>query len=394
MKSITISVWGSFIVVVLGVVLAFPASAAEFVLGEHGALSGRYAKGGTSMHEGIAVAVKEFNRRKTGNTAKLITIDDQSDPAKAVAAVEELLSKGITTFVGGYGSNIVGPASELVIRAGGVYVTAGGTSRQLTERGYNRFFRLTSAEGYSGPWVSFLKEIKVKKVSILALKREATQLIARDIAERLRKGGIEVVVHDFDAGLEDFKPILNLVKLRDRSDAVVMSGYETDDLMLMRAAQVVRPDVKVIGGVIGWAYDEYVEKQGPLFRNTIGNGILPSPPRFDSEEGKRFLESYRETYNKPPDFAALWNYDVTMMTLDAMAKAQSAGRLDGETIAKFLRNDGKPRSALSTIIQFDEKGNNEAFSYRLVQHVENGLEVVWPRQDATTSKLTLPARSW
>ncbi len=393
MERITRRAWGSLIAVVLGVGLAFPASAVEFVLGEHMALTGRYAKGGQSFHEGIAIAVKEFNRRKTGHTAKLITIDDQSDPAKAVAAVEELVSKGVFTFVGGYGSNVVGPASEVVIRAGGVYVTAGGTSRQLTERGYNRFFRLTSAEGYAEPWISFLKEAKVKKTSILALKREATQLIARDMAERLRKGGIEVVVHDFDAGVEDFKPILNLVKLRDRSDAVVMSGYETDDLALMRAAQVVRPDVKVIGGVIGWAYDEYVEKQGPLFRNTIGNGILSSPPLFDSEEGKRFLESYRETYNRVPDFAALWNYDLVIMTIDAMVKAQSAGRLDGETIAKFLRNDRKPRSALSTIIQFDEKGNNETFSYRLVQHVEKGLQVVWPPENAT-GKLTLPARSW
>ena len=42
------------------------------------------------MSEGIQVATDAFNRRNRKHKIKLITIDDKSWPAKAVAAVEKL----------------------------------------------------------------------------------------------------------------------------------------------------------------------------------------------------------------------------------------------------------------------------------------------------------------
>ena len=71
------------------------ATAEEFAIGVEVPLSGPLARVGTGMHEGITVAADVFNRKNGKHKIKLITVDDESSPAKAVAAVEKLASQGV-----------------------------------------------------------------------------------------------------------------------------------------------------------------------------------------------------------------------------------------------------------------------------------------------------------
>src|SRR3546814_17149891 len=91
--------------------------AEEFLVGEQEPLTGALARVGTGMHEGIAVAVEVFNKINGKHTIKVLTEDDESSPAKAIAAVEKLASQGVVAFTGGYGSNKIGPASDEIGRA-------------------------------------------------------------------------------------------------------------------------------------------------------------------------------------------------------------------------------------------------------------------------------------
>ena len=110
-------------------------------------LSGALARVGTGMHEGISVAADVFNRKNGKHKIKLITIDDESSPAKAVAAVEKLASQGVVAIDGGYGSGNIGPASDAANKAGLVYITSGGVDEALTQRGFKTFFRINNTAG-------------------------------------------------------------------------------------------------------------------------------------------------------------------------------------------------------------------------------------------------------
>lgn len=380
-------------VALLHVCAIAPARAAELVLGEHEALSGQFAHGGQGMHEGLVLAVKEYNRRQKVHVARLVTIDDQSDPAKAAAAVSELLGKGIFAFVGGMGTNVVGAGSETAVRGGAVYLTAGAPSKTLIDRNYDRFFSLTNTAGYAVPWFKFLPSVGVKRVSIVAMTLEGPQAVTKDLVEGLGRKGIEVTVHGFDRGLEDFKPILNLVKLRDRADAALIAAYEKENLAFARAAQVVRPDVKVLGGTSGWAYDSMIQNQGPLMRSTVGGALISSPPEFADDEGRRFLEAFQEEFKVRPDYTSVWSYEVGLLMLEAMERAHASGHLDPQTTARCLRNDGKPRRTITGPVTFDGTGYNSTFSFRIVQHVAGGTRIVWP-PDAAQQKPVMPARPW
>ena len=89
-----------------------PGVAEEFVVGVELPLTGTLARVGGGMNEGIMVATDVFNRKNGKHRIKLITIDDESSPAKAIAAVEKLASQNVVAITGGYGSNNIGPASD------------------------------------------------------------------------------------------------------------------------------------------------------------------------------------------------------------------------------------------------------------------------------------------
>ena len=218
------------------------ARAEEFAVGIEVPLSGALARVGAGMQEGITVAADVFNRKNGKHKIKLITIDDESSPAKAVAAVEKLASQGVVAIDGGYGSNNIGPASDAANKAGLVYVTSGGVDEALTQRGFKTFFRINNTAGYSKAMLGLLADMGAKNVSIVYLTKEATSDLAKDVEKALAAKGAKVTMHAFDPSVTDFKPIINKIKLQDKPDVIAMVGYENDYVGILRAAKVLKPD--------------------------------------------------------------------------------------------------------------------------------------------------------
>lgn len=116
------------------------AHAAEWKVGVELPLTGPLAQAGTEMYRGIQVAADLYNRRHPQDKITLVTVDDESNPAKAVAAVEQLASQHVVAIAGAANSNCAGPASEAASKAGIVYMTSGGTSDDMVSRGLKNFF--------------------------------------------------------------------------------------------------------------------------------------------------------------------------------------------------------------------------------------------------------------
>lgn len=73
---------------VLGFALACNVAHAEqYLVGSEVPLTGPLSRVGAGMKEGIAVATDVFNRRGGKHKIRISSIDDESSPAKAVAAV-------------------------------------------------------------------------------------------------------------------------------------------------------------------------------------------------------------------------------------------------------------------------------------------------------------------
>ncbi len=368
-----------------------PARADEILVGAHMPLTGSLARSGQAFDEGMRVAIQMFNARSEKHKIRLQVIDDESTPAKAVSAVEKLVSDGAVAVIGGYGSNIIGPASDASNRLNTTYITAGAVSDELTARGLKTFFRLNNNVGYQRGMGALLESLKPTSVSILASTKEAPALLAKGLQKDLAAKGVKVTVHEFDPAITDFKPVINKVKLQDKSDILVMSAYENDYVGIIRAAKVLKPPVKLIVGAWSLATPKMYSEFPDLMNNVVGTSFLPFPVEMKDEEGKRFAETYKKTYNKEVEYLSTLSFVETTILAEAIARAADAGTLKSGGLPDAMRQT--ERETLLGPVQFDATGDNPRFSVAMGQHRAGKIVLVSPAA-AATGEIVFPGLPW
>ncbi|MFC4489482.1 ABC transporter substrate-binding protein [Chromobacterium aquaticum] len=385
---------GLLLGILISSALAADCRAAEFLVGVPLSLSGGLARVGSEMERGIATAAADFNQSQSRHRIRLLVQDDESAPAKAVAAVEQLASQGVVAIVGGYSSNIVAPASDSANRLGLVYLTSGALSQGLSRRGLSNFFRINDNNGYARAVSRFLAEVGVASVSILYSNRDASQELAQLLLRHNQARGIRRnLMHGFEPGVQDFKPLLNKVRLRDKPDIIVMIAYENDYIGMLRAARVLKPEVKAMLGVWGLATSKMAADFPELVNNVLGAALLSYPPSFKTEAGRRFYASYHARYRNAPDYMSEMAYVQGQVLFEAIARAADKGSLKRPGgLAAELRNTR--RDTLIGPLSFDANGDNPHFTQYIGQHQDGGRVVLVSPAAQATGKLNYPAVPW
>ena len=198
-------------------------------------------------------------------------------------------------------------------------------------------------------------------------------------------------MHPFDPAITDWKPIVNKIKLQDKPDVIAMSGYENDYVGILRAAKVLKPDVKAIVGVWSLATSKMQDDFPDLMGNVYGTALLPFPAEFTTPDGRDFAETYKRLYGKEPDYLGQFGYVQSQLLFDAIVRAYDAGTLKSGGIAAELRKSNK--DTLIGRVQFDDKGDNPNFSHRMGQHQGKQVVVVWPKEYAN-GKMIYPGVPW
>jgi branched-chain amino acid transport system substrate-binding protein len=378
--------------VAIGILLGFSTvDAREVLVGVEMPLSGSYARAGKGNLEGITVAAEVFNRQNAKHKIKLVTIDDESSPAKAIAAVEKLAAQGVVAITGGYTTTICGAASTAADKAGLVYMTTGSPSSELGERGLKTFFRINNSDGYLKAMTGLFGDMKIKSLSIITTTQQATAEVANNVKKALEIKGVKVTLHSFDPGITDFKPIVNKVKLQDRPDVIFMAGLENDYVGILRAAKVLKPNVKAMVGVWSLATPKMATDFPDLMPNVYGTAMLPYPTEFRSAAGKEFEEAFTRLYSRAPDYLAQLGYVQGQVLFEAIKQAEEKGTLAKGGLANELRKTSK--ETLIGLVTFDEKGENPNFRQWMGQHQNGRIVIVWPKEYAN-GRMNYPALPW
>ena len=377
---------------VLSLAIGVPtASADEFLVGTELPLTGASARAGKAVQEGIMVAAELFNKKNSKHKVKILSLDDETQPAKAVAAVEKLAADKVVAITGGYGSNLVSPATVAAEKAGLVYITSGGTDQGLAARGLKNFFRINNTPGYEKAMLGLFGDLGVKSISIVSSTKEAPADLAKKLELKLKAAGIKVVVHSFDPSIADFKPVINKIKLQDKSESIAMIGYENDYVGILRAAKVLKPEVKALVGVWSLATAKMAADFPDLMPNVFGIALLPYPTDFKTAEGIEFGATYKRLYNKEPDYLGQFGYVQSQLLFEALARAADKGTLKRGGIADELRKTD--RDTLIGRVRFNDGGDNVNFLPSMGQHQAGKIAVVWPKELAT-GKMNFPAVPW
>jgi len=366
-------------------------NAEEFTVGAELPLTGTLARVGSGMQEGVMVAAEVFNKTNGKHKIKIITIDDESAPAKAIAAVEKLASQGVVAITGGYGSNNIAPASDAANKLGLVYMTSGGVDDSLVNSGRKHFFRINNTAGYEKAVQGLLADMGAKSVSIIFSTKEATTDLTTSVQKQLGAKGVKVTTHSFDPAITDFKPIINKIKLQDKPDVILMVGYENDYVGILRAARVLKPSVKAMVGVWSLATPKMAAEFPDLMPNVYGTALLPFPATFETADGKAFADTYKTLYKKEPDYLGQFGYVQATLLFEAIARAADKGTIKKDGVAEELRKTD--RDTLIGRVQFNANGDNPNFIHRMGQHQDKKIVIVWPKESAT-GKSVYPGVPW
>ncbi len=359
-------------------------------LGAHAPETGSLAKHGMEQVKGIRVAVDEFGKR-TGIPVELLVYDDESQPPKAVAAVEKLAGNDkVAGIVGGYGSNLVGPASEAAERWDVPYLTTGAVDTKLSAKRFQTVFRLNYMPGYAAAQSGAIREIfQARKVAILYNSQSATTEIAEAVKGQLTAGGAQVPVFEkFEKGTTNYKPLL--LKVKDAGcEVLLVEGYFPDYVGTIKDAKVLALPVKAYVGAWGIGTPEFVRELGPLAEHVYGTSIweMGTAPAAAREDEARFVAAYRARFHEDPSYIAMLGYLSAEYMLQALAK----GGGSAEKARAALRSMDAP-SPIGRVA-FDDKGDPLHFSAVLFQSRGGKQVVVYPR-DRATGSVVYPAVPW
>jgi len=367
------------------------AGAAQAIkLGAHAPETGSLAKHGQEQVKGIRVAADEFTRR-TGIAVDLKVYDDESQPQKAVAAVEKLAGiEKVAGIVGGYGSNLVGPASEAAERYDTPYMTTGAVDTKLTARHFKNFFRLNYMPGYAAAQADTIRDLfQAKKVAILFNSQSATTEIAEAVKGQLTAGGVQVPVFEkFEKGTTNYKPLL--LKAKDAGcEVLLVEGYFPDYVGTIKDAKILALPVKAYVGAWGIGTPEFIRELGPMSEYVYGTSIweMGTAPKAARAEEARFVEAYRARFKEDPSYIAMLGYLSAEYMLDAVAKGGGAPARTRDLL--------RAMDAVTPIgrVAFDEKGDPKHFTAVLFQTRAGKQVVVYPR-DRAGGEAKYPAVPW
>ena len=308
----------------------------DIVIGEYGSMTGAEATFGTSVHNGIVMAMDEINTAGGigGRKLRLISEDDQSKAEEAASAVSKLISADDVIAVLGEVASSNSLAAAPICQASKVpMITPSSTNPRVTERG-DYIFRICFIDTYQGPVLArfMANDLHAKRAAVFTDVRSdySTGLAAAFEPVFTEAGGAIVARQSYAKGDNDFRSQLTAIKAA-RPDAVLVPGYYSDVAPIIVQARELGIDVPFVGGD-GWESPKLLEIGGKALEGCMySNHYHPDDP---TPAVREFVTKFAKRFGAQPGALEALGYDSMRVLADAMRRAGS--KLDSPSIRDAL----------------------------------------------------------
>jgi len=231
--------------------MAAPAYSQDIKLGVIAGMSGPGTSYGIGIRQGAEMAVKEINAAGgiKGRKISLVVLDDASNPAQSVTAMQRLVGEGVDLVVGGWGSSQVLANMEVVERSGLPYIVVGATNPKITTDKNKWTFRVIFTDAVQA------EQIAQAALNVLGMKRIAVIHDANDygvgnrdifIASLKKLGAEPVAVLSYQTADKDFTS--QLTRIREANpDGVAVFGTIPAAPAIMNQARDLGIKARFIG---------------------------------------------------------------------------------------------------------------------------------------------------
>jgi branched-chain amino acid transport system substrate-binding protein len=328
----------------------------EILIGEYGSFTGPEATFGQSTHNGIMLAVTEWNA-KGGVKGKKIRVQDydtKGTTQEAGTAVMRLVtSDKVVALLGEVASGLSKVGGGIAQKYGVPMITPSSTNDRVTDIG-DMVFRVCFTDSFQG-WAmaKFARDnLKLTRVAVLY---EQSSPYSKDLSESFAKafkemGGQVVSNQAYNKGDNDFSAQLGTIR-DSKPEGIYVPGYYTDVGNISLQVEKLGIKVPLLGGD-GWDSD----KLGEIAGKSIEGGYYSNhySPEEKRPEIADFVERYKKAYGgQIPDGLAALGYDAAKLLFESMERAPSMG---GKDLAAAI-SATKDFHGVTGVYSIDEKRN-------------------------------------
>ena len=329
-------------------------------IGDAGAFTGDAAAPCMEIFNSAQLAVDEWNAKGgiQGVMIEHIMGDDAMDPAQGVNVAQKFAAdKLMYGVIGPPMSHIAQATMKVYGNADLACITTAASKPDLTEQGYNHFFRVNARNDAHG-WNCALfinKNLHAKRVAILNEKVAYCENLASETINGLKKLGISDILQDtIVGGSKDFSAVMTKVK-----------AYRPDVLFFVATAA---PDQAIgvrqmkefgVGGVFFGTEGARDKKDFIAASEGAAEGAYVyhfSPDIYAIPEAQNYIQSFEKKYGTISGFGPP-AYEAMNIMLSAIDKAATDGQISREEVINYLHETKGYEGILGFPVTFDEKGD-------------------------------------
>jgi branched-chain amino acid transport system substrate-binding protein len=221
------------------------------------AQTGGLAAGGKSALLAMQIWQDHVNAKGglLGRPVKLITYDDQSNPATVPALYEKLISVDKVDFiVSGYGTNQIAPAMPIAMQHDRLFLGLFGLAVN-SEFHYDKYFSMLPSgpdpkHAFSQPFfdVALAANPKPKTLALLVEDSEFPKNASEGVHDIAKQNDLQIVYDKtYPPATTDFSPIMHAIQATS-PDMVFIASYPNGSVGLLRAATEVGLKTRFFGG--------------------------------------------------------------------------------------------------------------------------------------------------
>jgi branched-chain amino acid transport system substrate-binding protein len=363
------------------------------VLGASLVLTGQLAREGLLTKTGYDVCARVVNDRggiPVGGRKLKIAIryqDDTSKPDIAAQLIDQFNDQRIKFILGPYGSALNAAAAPVVERNGQVMLDSAGADDQIFQKGYRRTFAVqTPASHYAASIIKAAHELAQpapRRVAILSADDGFSKSAAEGAVRTANALGLHVIGPEyFPDGATDVSSSLTKIK-GARPDVIIGSVHLAEGIAIIK--QAAELGIRPTGG-----FGETVAPPTPDFPKALGHlaeGVLGSSQWTPEVAGhdpwfgtaKDYVQTYGGMFDgEVPQYHAA---EATAACLALVVGIEKAGSTDPDRVRDAVA--GLKMESFFGVIDFNDKGQNDAKPMLVIQIQQGKPVTVWPKESAS-----------
>lgn len=306
-------------------------------------LTGNNAYVGEETSNAIKLYIKQLNDSgELPITLDYVCLDDQGDVTEALTCATKLAEQyKVPCVLGPWLSSQTAATTEYFEKMRIVSISVGAGVDELTQKGYKYYFRTTGNNSMQGQRVPIYLYVARGWKNVIVVYPQSDYGVSilntvHDVGDRL---GMNIIAEfSYELNATDFYSLLSNIKQYEY-DGLIMPISNTEELAnFTRQAYELGFDLSKLFGVgvdIRRVLELIGEASYGLSSNANFDNIEPT-----TEAGKKFVESYKETYGSQPSLYACQGRETADALIQAIVIAYNKnGFVDGDGIVEAYENN-------------------------------------------------------